>query len=228
MLKTESIASIIDHTLLKPDATQLQIVRLCEEALDFGFASVCINPAWVALAAEKLNGSSVKVCTVIGFPLGASTIAAKRFEALDAIMNGAQEIDMVMNIGALKSGYSELVKEEIQAIVETVAGCPVKVILEVGLLTAGEITRACLLAQEAGAAFVKTSTGFGPGNATIEAVQLMTQTVGASLGVKAAGGIRDFETAVKMINAGATRLGTSASLSIVLKEGTKKSDVLSY
>jgi deoxyribose-phosphate aldolase len=228
MLKTESIASIIDHTLLKPDATQMQIVRLCEEALDFGFASVCINPVWVALAAEKLNGSPVKVCTVIGFPLGASTIAAKRFEALDAIMNGAQEIDMVMNIGALKSGYSELVKEEIQAIVENVAGCPVKVILEVGLLTAEEMTRACLLAQEAGAAFVKTSTGFGPGNATIEAVQLMAQTVGASLGVKAAGGIRDFETAKKMIDAGATRLGTSASLSIVLKEGIKKSEVLSY
>jgi len=210
------IASMIDHTLLKPEATEEQIKKLCHEAKRYGFASVCVNPCYVSLAAKELAGSPIKVCTVIGFPLGATTTEAKVSEAREAVKNGATEVDMVLNIGALKSGKVEYIRDEIKYVVESVKPTAlVKVILETCLLTEDEKVKACTIAKEAGADFVKTSTGFGGGGATVEDVRLMRRIVGTEMGVKASGGIRDHETAIKMIKAGASRLGTSASVAIL-------------
>lgn len=213
----QNIASLIDHTLLKPEATSAQIRKLCEEALHYKFATVCVNPCYVALAAEMVRGSPVKVCTVSGFPLGASTTDAKIFEAQEAISHGAREIDMVMNVGALKSGDDSACEADIRRVVE---GCHrgkaiCKVILENALLTDEEKVRACKLAKNAGADYVKTSTGFGPGGATAEDVARMRATVGPKMGVKAAGGIRTYEDLLKMFNAGATRIGSSSSVKII-------------
>lgn len=213
---SSDLAAMIDHTLLKPDATRDQVIKLCEEAKQYRFASVCVNPANVSLAAGLLKGTPVKVCTVIGFPLGATTPTAKAMETRDAIANGATEVDMVINVGALKSGDYDLVKRDIEAVAEAARGrALVKVILETALLTDEEKVKACLLAKLAGADFVKTSTGFGPGGATVEDVRLMRKVVGADMGVKAAGGIRTLETARKMVEAGASRIGASASVAIV-------------
>jgi deoxyribose-phosphate aldolase len=214
-MKPNQIASMIDHTLLKPEATMQQIDQLCKEAINHCFATVCVNPSWVTHAAQTLKESNVKVCTVIGFPLGATTTAVKRFETIDAVLSGAHEIDMVMNIGALKSGNYDLVKEDIEAVVEAAEPRLVKVILEISLLNNEEISTACIIAKEAGAAFVKTSTGFGASGATVDAVKLMRKMVGDSFGVKAAGGIKDHQSATKMIEAGANRLGVSAGVAIV-------------
>jgi len=188
----------IDHTLLKPDATAAMIDRLCAEAKQHQFAAVCVNPTWVRRAAQLLAGTGVKVCTVIGFPLGATTPAAKAAETRDAVAGGAAEVDMVLNIGALKSGELELVRQDIAAVVEAAGGALVKVILETGLLSDAEKVTACKLSVAAGAHFVKTSTGFGPGGATLEDVALLRQTVGPAIGVKASGGVRDRATAVAM------------------------------
>lgn len=208
------IASLIDHTNLKPDARRKDIERLCEEAVEHRFASVCVNPCYARLAAELLRGSGVKVCCVVGFPLGASSTESKAFEAAKAAADGAEEIDMVINISWLKDGEYGLVKSDIAAVVDAVPKCPVKVILETCLLEKEEIAVACGLAAEAGASFVKTSTGFSKGGASVEDVALMRLTVGDRLGVKASGGIRDYETAAAMVAAGASRLGTSQSLAI--------------
>ncbi|MGI2326541.1 deoxyribose-phosphate aldolase [Planococcus sp. YIM B11945] len=211
-----NIASYIDHTLLKAEATQEQIVELCKEAAEYKFASVCVNPAWVATAAAELQGSTVKVCTVIGFPLGASTSETKAFETKDAISKGAGEIDMVINIGALKSGNNDIVKQDIQAVVAAAKGkAIVKVIIETALLTDEEKEVASRLTKEAGADFVKTSTGFSTGGATVEDVKLMRKTVGAELGVKASGGVRSLEDVQAMIDAGATRIGASSGVKIM-------------
>jgi deoxyribose-phosphate aldolase len=215
-VKTD-IAHLIDHTLLKPEATVQQIAQLCHEALLYRFASVCINPAHVKLAAQLLQNSDVKVCTVVGFPLGATSTEAKVFETEQALIDGATEIDMVINIGALKGGDDTLVERDIAAVVETAHrhGALVKVIIEAALLTDEEKVRACQLAKKAGADFVKTSTGFSSGGATIEDVALMRRTVGPNVGVKAAGGIRTLADAQNMISAGATRLGVSAGVKII-------------
>jgi deoxyribose-phosphate aldolase len=213
-----NIAQYIDHTLLKPDATSAQITKLCEEAKQFSFASVCINPCYVSQCAELLRESSVKVCTVIGFPLGANRTVTKVFEAEQAIRDGATELDMVINVGALKSGQDQLVYDDIRAVVEAchAAGAICKCILETGSLTDEEKTRACDAAKRARADFVKTSTGFGVGGATVEDIALMSKAVaGAGMGVKASGGIRNFQDAESMINAGATRIGASAGVRIV-------------
>lgn len=214
------LARYIDHTLLKPNATRAEIEKLCREALQFQFATVCINPVWVRLASGILQGSPVKVCSVAGFPLGATPADVKTYEARRAIFDGAREIDMVMNIGALKSGEDDLVREDIRQVVEVChqsqAGC--KVILETAFLTDEEKVKACTFAKEAGADFVKTSTGFGPGGATAEDVALMRRVVGPSMGVKAAGGIRDQIATRKMLEAGATRIGASAGVKIVRNE----------
>ncbi len=216
-----SIAAMIDHTLLKPDATDDDIRRLCDEARRYGFASVCVNPSKVALASRLLAGSPVKVCTVVGFPLGATTARVKAAETREAVENGADEIDMVINIGALKSGDYDTVKKDIEAVVKAAGGRTVKVILETALLTDEEKKAACRLAKEAGAHFVKTSTGFGPGGATLHDVALMRSVVGPEMGVKASGGVRDLETARKMVLAGATRIGASASVAIVRGAGAE-------
>jgi len=209
------LAALIDHTLLKPDATEQDVRKLCEEAKQYGFASVCVNPSWVPLCAELLAGTPVKVCTVIGFPLGATTPTAKAIETRDAIANGASEIDMVINVGALKSGNDALVREDIEGVVQAARGkAIVKVILETALLSREEKIKACLLAKTAGADFVKTSTGFSTGGATVEDIALMRATVGPEMGVKASGGIRDRATAEAMVAAGATRIGASASVAI--------------
>ncbi|MEW6012656.1 MAG: deoxyribose-phosphate aldolase [Elusimicrobiales bacterium] len=208
-------ASMIDHTLLKANATQEEIGKLCQEARQYNFASVCVNPAYVSLASRLLKGSNVKVCTVIGFPLGSTTPTVKAIEARDAIAAGADEIDMVINIGALKSGNDQLVLEDIKAVREATRGKILKVIIETAYLTRDEKIRACKMSKEAGADFVKTSTGFGPHGATVEDVKLMREVVGPDMGVKASGGIRDSKTASEMVKAGATRLGTSASVAIV-------------
>lgn len=215
------IARLIDHTLLKPDATRDDIVRLCREAREYGFAAVCVNPYWVALAAAELAGSAVKVCTVAGFPLGATSTAIKSAEAADAIRAGAREIDMVINVGALRSGDFETVKLDIAQVARVCreAGAALKVILEAALLDDAQKAVACRLAKEAGAHFVKTSTGFGPGGATARDVALMRQVVGPDMGVKAAGGIRTYEDLKKMTEAGATRIGASASVRIVQSAG---------
>jgi len=209
------IAGAIDHTLLKPDATEAQVRKLCDEAKQFIFASVCVNPSWVSLCAELLASSPVKVCTVIGFPLGATTPTTKAIETRDAVANGADEIDMVINVGALKSSDDERVLRDIEAVVDAARGrAIVKVILETSLLSREEKIRACQLCKQAGADFVKTSTGFGGGSATVEDIALMRQTVGPEMGVKASGGVGDLETAQAMVKAGATRIGASASVAI--------------
>jgi len=209
------IAAYVDHTLLKPGATQEEIARLCEDARQYCFASVCINPSYVSFAAQILRGTGVKICTVIGFPLGSTTPTVKAIEARDAIANGADEIDMVINVGALKSGNDALVRGDIQAVRDATRGKVLKVILETALLNDDEKRRACAMSKEVGADFVKTSTGFGPGGATAADIRLMRETVGPKMGVKASGGIRDTAAAKEMIEAGATRLGTSASVAIV-------------
>ena len=212
-----ALARTFDHTLLKPDATREQIVQLCNEARQYGFAAVCINPVQVPLAAQLLVGSGVRVCTVIGFPLGATTTETKVFEARQALANGASEVDMVIHIGALKEKDYERVKADIAAVAQTshAGGAILKVIIETALLTDEEKEVACQLAMAAGADFVKTSTGFGPGGATVEDVALMRRVVGPALGVKAAGGIRNWADAQKMIAAGASRIGASASVKIL-------------
>lgn len=209
------LAGMIDHTVLKADAKEADVRKLCEEALKYNFASVCINPAYVELAAELLKGSNVKVCTVIGFPLGANTKEVKAFETTDAINKGAHEVDMVINIGKLKDGNYDYVREDIKAVVDASKGKALsKVIIETCLLTDEEKVKACQLAKEAGADFVKTSTGFSTGGATPEDIKLMRETVGPEMGVKASGGVRSFEDAVKVIENGATRIGASASIAI--------------
>jgi len=209
------LGRFIDHTLLKPTATTAEITKLCEEARQYKFASVCVNPAHVALAADLLRGSGVMVCTVVGFPLGATSSFTKVMETRDAIANGAEEIDMVINVGALKSKDYELVKSDIAIVVEAAGGHTVKVILETSLLNQEEKIKGCELSKQAGADFVKTSTGFSTGGATVEDITLMRRTVGPAMGVKASGGIRDTQTAQQMIAAGATRIGASASVGIV-------------
>jgi deoxyribose-phosphate aldolase len=216
MMNSE-IARLIDHTLLKPDATSSQIVKLCAEAREHGFASVCVNPYWVPAAVQELVGSNVKTCTVVGFPLGANATPTKIFEAGKALRSGAQEIDMVINIGELKSGAVAAVLADIRGVVEEThgAGALVKVILETCLLTDAQKVTACQLSVEAGADYVKTSTGFSTGGATVEDVALMRNTVGALTGVKASGGIRSLADLRKMVDAGATRIGTSSGVAIV-------------
>jgi deoxyribose-phosphate aldolase len=214
---TKNIAQLIDHTLLKADATKAEIMILLEEAKQFKFASVCINPTWVKTAAEFLNDTpEVKVCTVIGFPLGATTPEVKAFETTNAIENGTKEVDMVINIGALKDKQYDLVEKDIKAVVDAAKGKALtKVIIETCLLTDEEKVKACELAVKAGADFVKTSTGFSIGGATAEDVALMRKTVGPEIGVKASGGVRGLEDAEAMINAGATRIGASSGVKIV-------------
>jgi deoxyribose-phosphate aldolase len=211
------MAQYIDHTLLKPDGTPEQIAKLCAEAREYRFASVCVNPCNVRQCSELLRGSSVLVCTVIGFPLGATMSEVKAYEAERTIWDGATEVDMVINIGALKGGDYALVQRDIEAVVHVAQRnrALTKVIIEAALLTDDEKVKACTLAKAAQADFVKTSTGFGPGGATLHDVELMRRTVGPEMGVKAAGGIRDYETAQKMISAGATRVGASASVKIM-------------
>lgn len=214
------LAGIIDHTLLKPEATSEAIRKLCKDALEYNFASVCVNPINVALAAELLKDSKVKVCTVIGFPLGANTSAVKAFETKDAIQNGATEVDMVINIGKLKEKDYHYVQEDIKAVVDAAKGIALtKVIIETCLLTDEEKVMACKLSKEAGADFVKTSTGFSTGGATTQDIKLMRETVGLELGVKASGGIRSYEEALAVIQNGASRIGASASIAIC--EGMK-------
>ena len=218
-MSEKPIASFIDHTALKPDTTLEQIEKLCHEAIEYGFASVCVNPCYVAHCHRILKTSDVKVCTVIGFPLGANTIATKEAETVEAVKNGATEVDMVINVGAIKSGDYELVKNDIAAVVKAAGDSAiVKVILETCLLTDEEKIAACKMCKEAGAHFVKTSTGFSTGGATIEDIRLMRQAVGPDLGVKASGGIRDYKTARAMVDAGASRIGASASIAIVKNE----------
>ncbi|WP_456278234.1 deoxyribose-phosphate aldolase [Bacillus sp. AK128] len=215
----QDVAKMIDHTLLKADARKEEIEKICEEAKEYKFASVCVNPTWVKTSASLLKGTEVKVCTVIGFPLGATTSETKEFETKNAIENGATEIDMVINVGALKDGQDQLVKQDIQAVVEAAKDqALVKVIIETALLTDEEKVRACELSVQAGADFVKTSTGFSTGGATLEDITLMRKTVGPSIGVKASGGIRDAKAAFAMIEAGATRIGASSGIAIVKGE----------
>jgi len=213
----QRIARLIDHTLLKPEASRNDISRVCEEALKYGFASVCVNPTNVGQAADVLRGSVVHVCTVAGFPLGATLPDVKVFEAEHAIRLGASEVDMVINVGALKSGAYKEVEDDIRGVVEAChrGGGICKVILECALLGDAEKQRVCHAAKNAGAEFVKTSTGFGPGGARVEDVRLMRSAVGPEMGVKAAGGIRTFEDVKRMVEAGATRIGASASVKIL-------------
>jgi deoxyribose-phosphate aldolase len=214
---TQNIGQMIDHTLLKANATKKEIVKLVEEAKQYKFASVCVNPTWVKTAAELLSDTpEVKVCTVIGFPLGATTPETKAFETRNAIENGANEVDMVINIGALKDNQDDLVEEDIRSVVEAAKGKALtKVIIETCLLTEEEKIRACELSVKAGADYVKTSTGFSTGGATVADIQLMRKTVGPNLGVKASGGVRNREDAVAMVEAGATRIGASSGIAIV-------------
>src|SRR5436190_5064510 len=211
------VASMIDHTLLRPDATRANIEELCREAAQFKFATVCVNPTWVALSARLLAGTGVGVCSVVGFPLGATTADVKAYETQRAIFDGAREIDMVINVGALKSGDLAVVERDIEAVTAPCRQCGAlsKVIIEAALLTDDEKVTACTLAKAAGADYVKTSTGFGPGGATAADVALMRRVVGAEMGVKAAGGVRDLESVKAMIAAGATRVGASAGVKIV-------------
>lgn len=214
------LASLIDHTLLKPEATRPQVTQLCREALEYGFAAVCVNPYWVRTCAALVKGSPVVVASVVGFPLGATTTDAKVYEARRALFDGAREIDMVINVGALKSHEDEAVRKDMEEVVRACheADSQTKVILETALLTQEEKVRACVLAREAGADFVKTSTGFGPGGATAEDVALMRSVVGPGMGIKAAGGIKDYETAKRLVEAGATRIGASAGVRIVQQQ----------
>ena len=219
-----SVSAMIDHTLLKPDATRADIEKLCREAAEFHFATVCVNPAWVATAAALLRGSGVGVCSVVGFPLGATTADVKNYETRRAIFDGATEIDMVINIGALKSADLRTVERDIEAVVEPCRQCGTtsKVIIEAALLTDDEKVTACALAKAAGADFVKTSTGFASGGATAADVALMRRVVGADMGVKAAGGVRDLEGLKAMVAAGATRVGASAGVKIVQESKGQK------
>ena len=221
-------ASLIDHTLLKPEASEADIKKLCAEAAQFGFASVCVNPGWVKRAAKFLEGTGVPVCTVIGFPLGATLPDVKAYEARRSIFNGAREVDMVINIGALKSGDDCLVEDDIRAVVEAAHENHVlcKVIIETALLTDEEKVRACLAAKNAGADFVKTSTGFAKGGATVEDVSLMRRTVGHALGVKASGGVKGIEDARAMFEAGATRIGASVGVKIAQAASGVKSNIV--
>lgn len=221
-------ASLIDHTLLKPEASEADIRKLCEEAVQFGFASVCVNPSWVKSAATFLRGTRVPVCTVIGFPLGATLPDVKAYEARRAIFDGAREVDMVINIGALKSGDDCAVEEDIKAVVEAAHenGVLCKVIIETALLTDEEKVRACLASKNAGADFVKTSTGFSKGGATVDDVALMRRTVGSALGVKASGGVKGIEDARAMFEAGATRIGASVGVKIAQEARGVKSDTV--
>jgi deoxyribose-phosphate aldolase len=221
-------ASLVDHTLLKPEATENDIKKLCNEAIEFGFASVCVNPFWVKKAAEFLRGSDVPVCTVIGFPLGATVSDVKAFEARRAIFNGAREVDMVINIGALKSGDDCTVEDDIRAVALAAHenGVLLKVIIETALLTDAEKVRACLASKNAGADFVKTSTGFAKGGATVEDVALMRRVVGADLGVKASGGVKGIEDARAMFEAGATRIGASVGVKIAQEASGVKSSIV--
>ncbi len=221
-------ASLIDHTLLKPEASYADIKKLCDEAAQYGFASVCVNPGWVKQAAEFLKGSGVPVCTVIGFPLGATLPDVKAYEARRSIFNGASEVDMVINIGALKSGDDCAVEDDIRAVVDAAHENHVlcKVIIETALLTDDEKVRACLAAKNAGADFVKTSTGFAKGGATANDVSLMRRTVGSALGVKASGGVKGIEDARAMFEAGATRIGASVGVKIAQEASGIKSTVV--
>lgn len=224
---SESLANYIDHTLLKPDATEKQIDQLLAEAKEYDFASVCINPYWVERSYSYLKNTNVKVCTVIGFPLGATTTETKVFETKNAIKNGATEVDMVINVGELKNGNTTLVQRDIEAVIEASKDKALsKVIIETSLLTKEEKVKACELAKAAGADFVKTSTGFSGGGATAEDIKLMRETVGPVLGVKASGGVRSREDALLMIESGATRIGASAGIDIV--NGDKKDHTNSY
>jgi deoxyribose-phosphate aldolase len=219
------LAGMIDHTLLKPDASLSEIQKLCSEATKYNFASVCINPSFVPVCSQLLKGSDVRVCTVIGFPLGATSTASKAFETEQAIRDGAQEVDMVMNVGMLKSGEIEYVENDIFAVVSTAKRYRVlsKVILETGFLTDEEKVKACVLARRAGADFVKTSTGFGKGGATVGDIALMRRVVGSAMGVKASGGVRTREDALAMVAHGADRIGASASVKIVSGEPAEAS-----
>lgn len=220
-------ASLIDHTLLKPEATDADITKLCQEAAQFGFASVCVNPAWVKRAAELLKGTGVPVCTVIGFPLGATLPDVKAYEARRSIFNGASEVDMVINVGALKSGDICTVEDDIRAVAEAAHenGVLLKVIIETALLTDDEKVKACLVSKNAGADFVKTSTGFAKGGATVDDVALMRRTVGSDLGVKASGGVKGIDDARAMFEAGATRIGASVGVKIAQEASGIKSNI---
>lgn len=211
----KTIASMIDHTLLKPEATPAQIEKLCAEAAEYHFASVCVNPVYIPLAARLLKGTGVKVCCVVGFPLGAIAPEQKAAEAASCAAMGAEELDMVIHVGAAKAGDWALVQRDIEGVVKAAAGHTVKVIIETCLLTDEEKVKACEAAKAAGAHFVKTSTGFSTGGATTHDIALMRKTVGPKMGVKASGGIRDYETAMAMIEAGANRIGASAGIAIV-------------
>lgn len=219
MITREKMASLIDQTLLKPDATKDDIRRLCQEAMNYGFWSVCINPSYIPLAASILQDTEVKICSVVGFPLGANTPEVKAFEAEKALRDGANEIDMVINLGALKSGDYELVKRDIRSVVEQgihfQRGIIVKVIIETGLLIDNEKALACKVVKESGANFVKTSTGINTRGATVQDVEFIRRLVGPEFGVKASGGIRTYEDAIKLIEAGANRIGTSSGVSII-------------
>lgn len=207
---------MIDHTILKPEATEAAVQKIIDEAKEYNFFSVCINPCWVAFASEQLADTDVAMCTVIGFPLGANTPEVKAYEATDAIKNGANEVDMVINIGALKSQQYDYVRQDIQGVVDAAKGkALVKVIIETALLTDEEKVKACELAKEAGADFVKTSTGFSTGGAKVADIRLMRETVGPDMGVKASGGVHNAEEALAMIEAGATRIGASTGVAIV-------------
>ena len=211
----DELAKMIDHTVLKADTRASQIDKLCQEAKQYNFASVCVNSSWVPRCVENLKDSEVMVCTVIGFPLGATSTLAKAAEAAVAVEQGAEELDMVINVGQLLDGQYDFVKNDIAAVVDAGRGKTVKVIIEICYLDNEKIIKACQLSKEAGADFVKTSTGFGTGGATVEAIRLMRETVGPDIGVKASGGIRTREDAMKMIEAGASRIGASAGIAIV-------------
>lgn len=222
MITKEQLARKIDYTLLKPNATQDDITRLCQEAMKYGFWSVCVNPVYVSLAADVLTGTDVRVCSVVGFPLGVNVSEVKAIEAEKAISNGASEIDMVMNIGALKSHNYELVKRDIRKVVEHARAIRknivIKVIIETGLLTEDEKVLACRFVKDEGADFVKTSTGFSSSGATIHDVKLLRNTVGPNFGVKASGGIRTYHYAIELVEAGANRIGTSSGV-VIIEEG---------
>ncbi|OOF65687.1 deoxyribose-phosphate aldolase [Rodentibacter sp. Ppn85] len=213
-MNSKSLAKYIDHTALTAEKNEQNILTLCDEAMKYGFYSVCINSGYIPLAKEKLAGSEVKICTVVGFPLGANLTSVKAFETQEAIKAGANEIDMVINVGWIKSNKWQAVKEDIQAVLNACNGIPLKVILETCLLSKEEIIKACEICRELGVAFVKTSTGFSKGGTTVEDVVLMKKIVG-KIGVKASGGVRDTKTALAMVEAGATRIGASAGIAII-------------
>lgn len=212
---SERMADYIDHTLLKPEARREDILKLCREALENSFYSVCINPSYVKTAVQELSGSKVKVCAVIGFPLGATTTAVKAFETAEAVADGAEEVDMVIHIGALKNREEKYVLDDITAVVEAAKGKIVKVIIETGLLDEEEKKLACILIEKAGAHIIKSSTGFGPGGATVADIELIREAVGSRMGIKASAGVRTPDAARQMINAGATRIGTSLGVDII-------------